>query len=404
MANSQDTAPLFTVMGPVGWMFAAFSWFAGLGKSHEKERQKLFADHRARNEARGWKRGDNILRALGTGEMEARRSAAERAIQQVNDIIGTLPRAPWLQRKKFGKSGGLYTVKDVRNNVVRQSQAASNAKIKGRLEEKARQARVRMQQRTRDTGTFSRRGIRTTSGGLGSATGYLIDTLQTEAIRRLLLRQRVERLSNRRGDLAHDPLRPRGRTGRTAAGDSGRSGAVSGSGGSTVTQPGTTNKPGNVATQPEHASSGSVGESSASREARRVLESSKSLPKVVTATRTPSLLAQASQLGVASVLGSAFNSKPSTRLTSTRLTSTRTRLADQDESPLSLGTSLTPLNIAGVQSASQQACKCPPEKKTKKRKDGKPRCTNPVISRTTRDGIRTTKVRLECQPSKPKFP
>jgi hypothetical protein len=42
-------------------------------------------------------------------------------------------------------------------------------------------------------------------------------------------------------------------------------------------------------------------------------------------------------------------------------------------------------------------CECAPKKK--KRKKG---CVNPVISRTTREGIRTTKTRIVCQPSKRK--
>lgn len=44
-----------------------------------------------------------------------------------------------------------------------------------------------------------------------------------------------------------------------------------------------------------------------------------------------------------------------------------------------------------------EECECAPKKK--KRKKG---CVNPVISRTTREGIRTTKTRIVCQPSKRK--
>lgn len=43
-------------------------------------------------------------------------------------------------------------------------------------------------------------------------------------------------------------------------------------------------------------------------------------------------------------------------------------------------------------------CRC----EKPKRKRSERRCRNPVISRTTRDGIRTTKVRLTCPPSRPK--
>lgn len=43
-------------------------------------------------------------------------------------------------------------------------------------------------------------------------------------------------------------------------------------------------------------------------------------------------------------------------------------------------------------------CKCPPKKK----RETKERCRNPVISRTRSGDVQTTKVRLVCQPSKPK--
>lgn len=67
---------------------------------------------------------------------------------------------------------------------------------------------------------------------------------------------------------------------------------------------------------------------------------------------------------------------------------------------------LTPLNapLLGFSQATSlgpvpkeelDKCKCPP----KRTKSG-PKCKNPVISRTVRDGIRTTKVRLQCPQSK----
>lgn len=49
---------------------------------------------------------------------------------------------------------------------------------------------------------------------------------------------------------------------------------------------------------------------------------------------------------------------------------------------------------------SRDKCECPPKAKKK----GKKGCTNPVISRTTREGIRTTKTRIVCPSSKPKSP
>lgn len=45
-------------------------------------------------------------------------------------------------------------------------------------------------------------------------------------------------------------------------------------------------------------------------------------------------------------------------------------------------------------------CKCPPKKK----RDTQKRCRNPVVSRTRSGDIQTTKVRLVCPQSRPKFP
>lgn len=81
----------------------------------------------------------------------------------------------------------------------------------------------------------------------------------------------------------------------------------------------------------------------------------------------------------------------------------------QGASPiLSQAQGLTPSNspLLGFSTLTQQQpvpqeeldrCKCP---KKRKRKSDEKRCTNPVISRTTRHGIRTTKVRLTCPQSR----
>jgi hypothetical protein len=73
--------------------------------------------------------------------------------------------------------------------------------------------------------------------------------------------------------------------------------------------------------------------------------------------------------------------------------------------------SLTPLNspvlgfaqglspFAVPKEALARECKCPPKRK----KSGKPACKNPVLSRVTRDGIRTTRTKIQCQPSKQKL-
>lgn len=62
---------------------------------------------------------------------------------------------------------------------------------------------------------------------------------------------------------------------------------------------------------------------------------------------------------------------------------------------------LTGLNSPGVSSRPPQGCNCPT---SSSKKPPKKRCTNQVISRETRGDVRTTKVRLTCQQSKPKRP
>lgn len=61
-----------------------------------------------------------------------------------------------------------------------------------------------------------------------------------------------------------------------------------------------------------------------------------------------------------------------------------------------LNTSMLPF-LGGSPATRTRECEC-----AKPRKKGKKGCVNPVISRITRDGIRTTKTRIVCPPSKPK--
>lgn len=396
---------LVTWTGPIGWAVAITSWLFGRG-SKAKARDKLFRGHKERNAARGWKPGDNqtIFQAATGGAYEARVSAAQRAIDSVNALLGEIPAAPWLRRAKFGKGGKLYTLRDVQANIVRSNRAINEAQIKAQKAESARQAKVR---RTQGGSVLSddrwRGGRGGSRGPFGSYTrGTAANTIQSAlfgaAIDKWLggkldsdsARERLSRSTNRRGALAQQPVRSFGTPGRTAAGDAGRLHPA-------PAQSGASKSAGNVASQSGNASSnkvvsrGATGESQASRTARSVLEGSKSLPATVVGTKASTGLAQLLGVGAASAL---FN-------TAGRFPNTTSVVGTSSRTPLAMGSRLTPLNATGVQSGFQQPCRCPqPEKK--KRKSDKQRCKNPVISRTTKDGIRTTKVRLECQPSKPK--
>lgn len=399
---ARDVVPVaVSLTGPLGWMVALGSYIFGLGRGNAR-RQKIFRDfHQKRNAARGWKPGDNqILRAATGGAYEARVSAAQRSIDAVNALLGEIPAAPWLKRAKFGKSGKLYTLRDVQTNVVRQNRAVNEAKVKAQKEASAREAKVRRSQGGQILSDDRWRGGRGGSRGpFGTFTrGTTASTIQAElfsaAVGQWLgrkldadsARERLSRSTNRRGALAHRPGQLSGRTGRTAAGDTGRLQPTA-AGTSTGTQPG------RVASQSQHPSPNKVGsqsgESQASKDARRVLEGSRSLPATVVGTGKPSGLAQLLGVGASTAL---FHSSGRFSTSSAGATSSLTS---------SLGQRLTPLNATGVQSGFEQPCRCPP-KRTNKRKDGKERCKNPVVSRVTKDGYRTTKVKLECQPSKPK--
>lgn len=123
------------------------------------------------------------------------------------------------------------------------------------------------------------------------------------------------------------------------------------------------------------------------------------------AGRVPSIgtspLEQLAQ-GAARALGQAARS--ATRAIASRLGGARvvnplpTTLARLGTPPR-LTASNSPLIESMGQAQPQPLPQTDPCKRTA-RKQGKKRCKNPVISRTTRDGIRTTKVRLTCRQSK----
>lgn len=104
---------------------------------------------------------------------------------------------------------------------------------------------------------------------------------------------------------------------------------------------------------------------------------------------------------VESMLGNALapRTRAATRAAARSITTTRASPLTA-VNPAVLTSTSTGLGVA-TQTASQRQrdCDCG-EKKTKTRTE--PRCKNPVVSRTVRDGIRTTKVRLICPPSKSK--
>lgn len=403
MPRGDDFPPLFTLGGPIGWALAAVSVFSKVfgNSAVRKQREEVFRKHRERNEARGWKPGDNILAAnTAAAEIEARRSAAERAIRQVNDLLSKVPEAPWLARKQLGKSGRLYRLRDVRENVIRNNRAINDAKVKA-AEKEAAARRLARDRGIRDSGVARSRAGRSSVGTLQSGlAGVIVDQWLGRVLDADAARKRLSTASNRRGALATRSLQSRSRTNRRgslaqprAARNSAGTVRSAGSGVRSATQSGP---------ESQHSTAGSVGgESAQSAAARRTMQTSRSLPtQTQGATRTNPLYSQLSSVGVARLFRSA------SRLTSRATGGSRSLLQQGSSSglgtrpsTLSFGTSLTPLNATGVSSASRQDCKCPEPKRKKSREKG---CTNKLVSRTVRDGIITIKRKQTCPPSRPK--
>lgn len=419
MATAKDFPPLFTLGGPVGWMFALGSYIFGLGKNQAAARRKLFEGHAARNAARGWHRGANQAAqetepvydpdtGIKTGKVLRDIWAASRKL----DALPGIHSGRTMDRAARDASRANPAARPQMSKALRELET-QNAKVKAQT--KASAARTAQQTKSNDSYWKRARagGISgplaggVVAGAVEPSVALLSEVLYRKSeleLERSDARQRLSTLSNRRGALASRGFQPTGSTNRTGAGasrpfipESELPRANSGS---------ATAASGSKSAESEHAGSRAVaGESAASKEAKRVLAASRSLPTAQGAVSgAQSGLASLARVGLASVLTSAFGSSPSTRLSS----ASSTRLSSASSSRLSSATpassGLTPFNALGVQSASSERCKCPKPPSKKTRKDGKPRCVNPVISRTTRDGIRTTKVELKCQPSKPKSP
>jgi len=398
--------PLFTLGGPVGWMVALGSYIFGLGRGNAA-RQKAFRDfHQKRNAARKWERGAN--------------QAAQESVPVIDKDTGIqtgrVARDLFWFARELDKLEGPHSGKTM--NRAERDASRANPAARAKMQQQVNREKVQAQakvsaqraaQRSASNDSYWRRaragGIAgPLAGGIaGAAVEPSVAVLSQVLFRRAELElersdaaKRLSTLSNRRGSLASRGFQPSGSTNRTGAGSTrafqpqpelSKPNAATKSGAS-----------GGQSAQSQHANTGSVtGESAASKQAKAVLSGSKSLPAQVSQAATQSPLVQAARLGVAALLQSTVFATPAASFTNklgegSPLTSSSTSIPG-----------LTALEAQGVQSASAgNGCRCPKPPAKKAKKDGKPRCKNPVISRTTKDGIRTTKVELKCQPSKPK--
>lgn len=139
------------------------------------------------------------------------------------------------------------------------------------------------------------------------------------------------------------------------------------------------------------------GESQRSKDARAIMEATRSLP----APRSVRSATSSKSSPLASLL-SAFDPLNGVRsLLSTPMREARRAALPRAAARLAPGaaraTSLLTGFVGGGVALPPNQCEC-----ARRKKPAKPRCTNPVISRETSGGIRTTKVRIQCPSSKQK--
>ena len=356
---------LFT-FNPIGlFLFGIGKMFGG---SHAKEREQLFARHRARNEARGWTLGDN--------------QRVFRSAQPVADDTVNRPEFPpsWVatarrrgpRKKKVGNEARVLT-----NGTQRAWEEAARSK--------AARTRYRRAPQRRDIPRPSSRSVPIATGSLAFGVNYLAGAIYDRASRQLedAWRRRQQLLAtNRRGAAASRPLV------NSQPGATNRTGAQS----TRVLSPAPEPAP-QPRAQPQHADSRAVSpqprNAPAPRQAPAPRTSAPPVPRAVAVPRrsllewlVPSFPWSAPGVGA-------------------RVVPPVPASVAQDFSQPSRLTSLNPLLLQSQQinPAPQEQldkCKCP---KPRKKTDKKP-CRNPVISRKRDGDVLTTKVRLTCPQSK----
>lgn len=324
----------------------------------------------------------------------------------------TLTQAQRIQYQTAGNDDYLRRLRSARTEgelvqqASRSKDEASRKKLEGMIREKERQTKVRASQgalRTRDTGTWrGNPGIvaRPAYGGsvIAGAGNAIIQTIfdvQRQRREAAAIRRAGVLGVGRRGGLATRVSQPTSATNRRgAAATRGAAGTV-----------------GTVVAGPTAART-RTGSTGATRTGTAQGVSGRGSGRLTTQQRTAQrgsnqlLALQRSVSAQLSAMTQRFASgaRGAFRATTRSLTRSATRTSSSPLSALSPASALTSLNVTGVQSGSQVAhCKCPAPKKEKRKKDRKESCRNPVISRTVQDGIRTTKVRIQCPPSRQKL-
>lgn len=324
----------------------------------------------------------------------AARAEALRRLEQVKETQARLARqaamSPWALRAEFGPRGALYTMQDVLRNTLRKSKALTSEKAQALAVETAKKDSAQRAKLAAE----HRRIAGSLSGG--SPTADLLGIIGTNVVldihERRQERDRRQRILavGRRGGLATRPLSTTGlaRTNRTGAGAT------------RTLQP--VAFPASRSRLPAAVSAASLGSSGGNSLAT---ESAAAVAQAA-ATATPPTTASATRT---------TTTKPTPLLTTVRTMFTRTfprtapatrprpitRATPQRQSLLNrLTNTIFPMTREAVGSqVADSKCDCP---KPEKRKQSRDRCTNPIISRSVKDGIQTIKRKLQCPPSKPK--
>ena len=382
-------AGLIRFGGPAGWIVGGVKALFDLFGSHKSAkfiRARTFdpstraanaAQRQTKKQSPGW----------GGEESKTRQPTRPRDVDQSRRVLDELDRVSEL------------AIEEAR---ARQRKEVEDAKAKARKAEEARRQqteREQEQQRAR-----SRRDVRPLASG--SHIADLLSLVGTELVldiheRKLARDQRRARLrTNRRGALAQRPVQSISNTNRTGAAASQRSASSAAPGNRSRQQP-QRSPTANPITRTGQTTGPSTAERSASdQRARDILTQSPSMPSATSSSASSSSsfaqLSGLAPLGVAALLGSSPRSGAARA-------SAQTLLSAMNPST----SALTGINSASVGSSSlgqsSASCRCPkPKSQSKSKKPRSPSCSNPLISRTEKDGIITIKRELKCPPSKPK--
>jgi hypothetical protein len=356
----------------------------------------------------------------------SRADTALKNLMAVTQSLQTLANAaspPWKRRVTGEKRGALYTLKEVARMLAANKQVANAKAIQGQAKASGKAVAVAVDQARRTnqyvtTRQFQRAG---TLGGVASAGNELITIYTDLYYKQKAIRERREHILavGRRGAAATRPLQSpvTNRTGAAAT----RPRISTATNARTATaSTARTASAGRVGTSNTAATAGRTGNTTQTGTKRAVSRDTRTVVSTKLPTQTKTATKTATQKALESWTKTALSTLSMTglktllqpRVMASVRQGARTlvnpssallpslKVPTAQTSALQLGQSLIPQLMQGKKVATQ-SCKCPTPKK--KEKSTAERCSNPVVSRTEKDGFIITKRKLLCQPSQPKF-